>query len=57
VVVVGSDPLLIMASCVEGLHLGQSELDWAGGVQGRPVEVIEGALAALPIGPRTRRSC
>jgi 4-hydroxy-3-polyprenylbenzoate decarboxylase len=49
VVVVGSDPLLFMASCVEGLHLGQSELDWAGGVQGRPVEVIEGELTGLPI--------
>jgi UbiD family decarboxylase len=49
VIVVGSDPLLFMASCVEGPHLGESELDWAGGVQGRPVEVIEGELTGLPI--------
>ncbi len=49
VVVVGSDPLLFMAACVEGLRLGESELDWAGGVQGRPVAVIEGEVTGLPI--------
>jgi UbiD family decarboxylase len=49
VVVVGADPLLFMASCVEGLRFGESELGWAGGVRGQPVEVIEGELTGLPI--------
>jgi UbiD family decarboxylase len=49
VVVVGADPLLFMASCVEGPLFGQSELDWAGGVRGRPVEVIQGEVTGLPI--------
>jgi 4-hydroxy-3-polyprenylbenzoate decarboxylase len=49
VVVVGADPLLFMASCVEGLRFGESELDWAGGVRGAPLEVIEGEVTGLPI--------
>jgi len=49
VVVVGADPLLFMASCVEGLRFGESELGWAGGVRGQPIEVIEGELTGLPI--------
>jgi UbiD family decarboxylase len=49
VVVVGADPLLFMASCVEGPLFGQSELDWAGGVRGRGIEVIEGEVTGLPI--------
>ncbi len=49
VTVVGSDPLLFLASCVEGPLYGQSELDWAGGVRGSPIEVIQGELTGLPI--------
>ncbi|MFQ5872173.1 MAG: UbiD family decarboxylase [Dehalococcoidia bacterium] len=49
VVVVGSDPLLFWAACVEGAPYGVSELDWVGGVRGRPVQVIEGPLTGLPI--------
>ncbi|MEA2622497.1 MAG: hypothetical protein QOH61_1407 [Chloroflexota bacterium] len=42
VVVVGADPLLFMASCAEGIAYGQSEFGWAGGVRGRPIEVVRG---------------
>ena len=49
VTVVGSDPLLFLAACVEGPIYGQSELDWAGGVRGEPIEVIQGELTGLPI--------
>jgi len=49
VILVGSDPLLFLASCVEGVRFGQSELEWAGGVRGKPVEVIQGELTGLPI--------
>src|SRR5919109_2126762 len=49
VTVVGGDPLLFLASCVEGPIFGQSELDWAGGVRGAPIEVIQGELTGLPI--------
>src|SRR5919109_2891269 len=49
VTVVGSDPLLFLASCVQGPAYGESELDWAGGVRGSPVEVIQGELTGLPI--------
>jgi 4-hydroxy-3-polyprenylbenzoate decarboxylase len=49
VVVVGADPLLFMSACAEGITYGQSELDWAGGVRGRPVDVIVGKHTGLPI--------
>jgi UbiD family decarboxylase len=49
VTVVGGDPLMFLASCVEGPIYGESELDWAGGVRGAPIEVIEGELTGLPI--------
>jgi 4-hydroxy-3-polyprenylbenzoate decarboxylase len=49
VTVVGADPLLFLASCVEGPGFGQSELDWAGGVRGKPIEVIQGEVTGLPI--------
>ena len=32
-----------------GPDLGESELDWAGGVRGAPIEVIQGELTGLPI--------
>jgi 4-hydroxy-3-polyprenylbenzoate decarboxylase len=47
--VVGADPLLFLAACVQGPGYGESELDWAGGVRGSPVEVIQGELTGLPI--------
>jgi UbiD family decarboxylase len=49
VTVVGSDPLLFLAACVQGPSYGDSELDWAGGVRGCPIEVIEGEITGLPI--------
>jgi 4-hydroxy-3-polyprenylbenzoate decarboxylase len=49
VIVVGADPLMFMASCVEGIAFGQSELAWAGGVRGEGLEVIEGEVTGLPI--------
>ncbi|HZA56314.1 MAG TPA: UbiD family decarboxylase [Candidatus Udaeobacter sp.] len=49
VTVVGSDPLLFLASCVQGPAYGESELDWAGGVRGSPIEVIQGEITGLPI--------
>ena len=49
VVVVGSDPLLFMAACAEGIRYGVGELDWAGAVRGDPVEVIRGEVTGLPI--------
>jgi 4-hydroxy-3-polyprenylbenzoate decarboxylase len=49
VTVVGADPLLFLAACVQGPGYGESELDWAGGVRGSPVEVIEGELTGLPM--------
>ena len=49
VTVVGSDPLMFLASCVEGPIYGQSELDWAGGVRGVPIEVVQGEITGLPI--------
>ena len=49
VTVVGCDPLLFMAACVEGPLFGQSELDWAGGVRGEPIETVLGEVTGLPI--------
>ena len=49
VTLVGCDPLLFMASCVEGPGFGESEFAWAGGVRGEPIEVIEGEITGLPI--------
>lgn len=49
VVLVGSDPLLFWAAAVEGIPFGTSELEWVGGVQQRPVPVIDGPLTGLPI--------
>lgn len=49
VIVVGSDPLLFLASCVEGPALHDDEFAWAGAVRGEPIEVIEGDITGLPI--------
>jgi 4-hydroxy-3-polyprenylbenzoate decarboxylase len=48
VVVVGADPLLFMASCAEGIPYGQSEMAWAGGVRGEPIEVVRGKHTSIP---------
>jgi UbiD family decarboxylase len=44
----GGDPLLFMASHTK-IPWGESELATAGGLRGRPVEVIEGPITGLPI--------
>lgn len=49
VVVVGSDPLLLLAASSEAPSYGMDELDWAGAVRGSPVPVIRGETTGLPI--------
>jgi 4-hydroxy-3-polyprenylbenzoate decarboxylase len=49
VIVAGEDPLLFLAACIEGPMLGQSELDWAGGIRGAPTEYVAGEVTGLPI--------
>jgi UbiD family decarboxylase len=44
----GTDPLVFFASH-QKLPWGTSELAYAGGLRGRPVEVLEGAVTGLPI--------
>ncbi len=51
VVLVGLDPLLFLASALE-MPYGQSELEWVGGMRGRPVECIAGRHTGLPIPAR-----
>jgi 4-hydroxy-3-polyprenylbenzoate decarboxylase len=48
VVVAGADPLLFMAACAEGIPYGMSEFAWAGGVRGKPVELVHGPHTGLP---------
>jgi 4-hydroxy-3-polyprenylbenzoate decarboxylase len=48
VITFGGDPLLFMASYTK-FAWGVSELEGAGGIMGRPVEVIPGPLTGLPI--------
>jgi UbiD family decarboxylase len=49
VVVFGADPLLFMAACAEGIAHGQGELEWAGGVKGGAIDVVNGPVTGLPI--------
>jgi len=44
----GIDPLIFMASHTK-IPWGKSELDFAGGLRGKPVEIIEGPITGLPI--------
>jgi len=44
----GSDPLLFMASHTKQ-PWGKSELEFVGGLRGRPLEVIKGPITGLPI--------
>ncbi len=48
VVVIGVDPLLYIAARAT-IPWGTSELDYAGGLTGEPVEVMEGTYTHLPI--------
>src|SRR5919198_558581 len=51
VVLVGMDPLLFVASALE-MAPGLSELEWVGGMRGRPVECVAGRHTGLPIPAR-----
>lgn len=44
----GQDPLTFMASNTK-IPWGTSELDYVGGLRGRPLEVVRGAVTGLPI--------
>ncbi len=48
VVMIGMDPLLFIASCLE-MGPGVNELDWVGAMRGRPLECIRGKYTGLPI--------
>ncbi|MEE9145687.1 MAG: UbiD family decarboxylase [Candidatus Binatia bacterium] len=47
IISVGQDPVLFMASGNE-VDYGVSEFDYAGGLRGEPIEVIEGKATGLP---------
>lgn len=51
VAVFGGDPLLMQCSHMK-LPWGQSELEYAGGLRGEPVEIINGPITGLPIPAR-----
>ena len=44
----GHDPLLFLAGSIE-VPFGYSEYDYAGGLRGKPIDVIEGEMTGLPI--------
>ena len=46
---VGSDPLLFLAACAEGIPQGVNEFEWAGELKGRPTEIVRGEVTGLPI--------
>lgn len=48
VITLGQDPTLYLTSSME-IPWGVSEYDFTGGLQGKPVEVIEGKYTGLPI--------
>jgi UbiD family decarboxylase len=51
VVLAGMSPLLFVASCLE-MPPGVNELEWAGGMRGRPIECFAGRSTGLPIPAR-----
>lgn len=51
VVLCGMDPLLFVASALE-MAPEVSELEWVGGMRGRPLECVEGRHTGLPIPAR-----
>ncbi|MPZ13677.1 MAG: UbiD family decarboxylase [Chloroflexi bacterium] len=48
VAVFGEDPILFLAAS-RGLPLTTNELEWAGAVKGRPIDVVQGPVTGLPI--------
>lgn len=48
-IAIGMDPLLFLLSCQPGVPLGVSEYDYAGGIKGEPIEIIEGPYTGLPL--------
>ncbi|MBM2810380.1 MAG: ubiD [Chloroflexi bacterium] len=47
VMVLGSNPLMFLASCTE-IPYGVCEYDWVGGITGEPMKVIRGPVTGLP---------
>ncbi|MBI4319391.1 MAG: UbiD family decarboxylase [Chloroflexi bacterium] len=45
---VGHDPVLFMAASLE-VPYGVSEYDYAGGIKGKPIEVVKGPCTGLPL--------
>ncbi|HKF19735.1 MAG TPA: UbiD family decarboxylase [Candidatus Dormibacteraeota bacterium] len=52
VVLAGMDPLIFVASALE-MAPGVSELEWVGGMRGRPLQCIRGRHTGLPIPARS----
>ncbi|MFC1905466.1 UbiD family decarboxylase [Chloroflexota bacterium] len=48
-IAIGIDPALYWASGTSKLPIGTSEYDYAGGLKGEPIEVLEGPFTGLPI--------
>ncbi|MFC2068662.1 UbiD family decarboxylase [Chloroflexota bacterium] len=48
-IAIGIDPTLWFASTYPTVPFGVSEYDYAGGVKGEPVEVIEGPYSGIPV--------
>jgi UbiD family decarboxylase len=48
VLVAGQDPLLFVAASSD-VPIGMSELEYAGGLHGRPIDVVRGPVTGLPI--------
>src|SRR5215467_1002628 len=44
----GQDPLTFMASNAK-IPWGRSELDFVGGLRGRPLDIVKGPITGLPI--------
>lgn len=51
-VAIGVDPVLYWASGITKIPAGNSEYDYAGGLRGEPIEVLEGPFTGLPIPAR-----
>jgi UbiD family decarboxylase len=49
VVMCGQEPLLWAASTISAVEWGTSEYDYAGGLKGKPIEVVKGVTTDLPI--------
>ncbi len=51
-IAIGMDPVLWWLSCQRDTPWGVSEYDYAGGIKGEPIEVIEGKYTGLPFPAR-----